>query len=253
VSALAHYIEDEGVATTGISLVRDNTERLRPPRFLWVPFELGRPFGAPNQAQLQSKVLRAALALVERKDGSPILDDFPEDAAYGDLYGDAAQQTGWSCPIPLPRAQSTTEPSTLVDVLGEIATLSPWQTLARETRGRSAVGAAKMDIEHSARFLQALLDGGGCADNPSATLSLGQTFRGAAEDMKSFYMEAATARPGRVSSVALADWFWGETAAGALLVALHPVCVLSTDSGVQRVAKGQLIPRDQAHRLATGH
>ena len=46
--ALAHFIEDEGVATTGISLVRDNTERLEPPRFLWVPFELGRPFGAPD-------------------------------------------------------------------------------------------------------------------------------------------------------------------------------------------------------------
>ena len=251
-SALAHYIEDEGVATTGISLVRDNTERLRPPRFLWVPFELGRPFGAPNDAPLQSKVLRAALALLEREDGSPILDDFPDDEAYGDLDGDAAQLTDWSCPVALPRAQSTAEPAALAAVLAEIATLSPWQTLARETRGRSCVGAAKMDIERSAQFLQALLDGGGCAANPCPALSLGQTFRGAAEDLKSFYMEAATARPARVSSGALADWFWGETAAGALLVALHPVCVLSTDAGVQSVAKGQLIPRDQAHRLAGG-
>lgn len=250
-SALAHYIEDEGVATTGISLVRDNTERLRPPRFLWVPFELGRPFGAPNDAHLQSKVLRAALALLERNDGSPILEDFPDEAPGTDPSDDSAQLTGWSCPIALPRAQSRAEPTTLTAVLAEIATLSPWQTLARETRGRTAVGAAKMDIEHSATFLQALLDGGGCADKPCATLSLGQAFRGAAEDLKSFYMEAATARPGRVSSIALADWFWGETAAGALLVALHPVCVLSLDSGVQRVAKGQLIPRDQAHRLAS--
>ena len=44
VGATAHYLEEEGLATAGVSLVRENTERLRPPRFLWVPFELGRPF-----------------------------------------------------------------------------------------------------------------------------------------------------------------------------------------------------------------
>ena len=68
-SAIAHYLEEAGIPTTGISLVRDNTERMRPPRALWVPFELGRPFGAPNDADFQSEVLRAALALLERPDG----------------------------------------------------------------------------------------------------------------------------------------------------------------------------------------
>ena len=106
-----------------------------------------------------------------------------------------------------------------------------------------------MAIEESARFLHALLDGKGVADNPSDTLSLGQAFRGASEDLKAFYMEAATARPGRVSSRELADWFWGDTAAGELLLALHGVCVESTDSGVRRVAAKQLVPRTQEHRL----
>jgi D-proline reductase (dithiol) PrdB len=50
VSALAHFIEDEGIATTGISLVREHTAGYRPPRFLWVPFPLGRPFGACGKA-----------------------------------------------------------------------------------------------------------------------------------------------------------------------------------------------------------
>jgi len=97
VGALAHYMEDEGVATAGISLVRDNTERLRPPRFLWVPFELGRPFGAPDEPAFQIRVLRATLALLERQDGPPILDDFPDEvpgAAPMDM-------TGWTCPVPL--------------------------------------------------------------------------------------------------------------------------------------------------------
>jgi hypothetical protein len=263
VSALAHYIEDEGVATTGISLVRDNSERLRPPRFLWVPFELGRPFGAPNDASLQTKVLRAALALLERDDGSPILDDYPDEAPYGrsssddnrdghdNSDSDDASSTGWSCPIAFPHAQTADEPNALAEVLAEIATLAPWQTLARETRGRSAVGAARMEIEQSVRFLYSLLEGQGCAPNPSSSLSLAQLFRGAAEDLKAFYMEAATARPARVSSADLADWFWGDTCAGALLLALHPATVISPDAGVRQVAEGQLVPRDQSHRLVT--
>jgi hypothetical protein len=107
-----------------------------------------------------------------------------------------------------------------------------------------------MGIERSARFLHALWAGGGSTDNPSTTLSLGQTFRGASEDMKTFYMEAATARPGRVTSRELADWFWGQTSAGEPLLALHPVGLESVDAGVRRVALGQLIPRAQQHRLA---
>jgi hypothetical protein len=246
VGALAHYIEDEGVATTGISLVRENTERLRPPRFLWVPFELGRPFGAPDDPEFQTKVLRATLALLERPGPPPILDDFPDNAP-GDGPTD---MTGWSCPISFPPPEGTDQPALLARILDEISNLTPWQALATETRGRTGLGAARMGIERSARFLHALWAGGGSTDNPSTTLSLGQTFRGASEDMKTFYMEAATARPGRVTSRELADWFWGQTSAGELLLALHPVGLESVDAGVRRVALGQLIPRAQQHRLA---
>ena len=54
--------------TTGISLVREHTQQMQLPRFLWVPFELGRPFGAPNEPDFQRCVLRTALELLERKD-----------------------------------------------------------------------------------------------------------------------------------------------------------------------------------------
>jgi hypothetical protein len=106
-----------------------------------------------------------------------------------------------------------------------------------------------MGIEESARFLHVLLEGQGPANNPSEMLSLGQSFRGSSEDLKTFYMEAAMAQPGRVSSRELADWFWGETAAGELLLALHSKCLESADTGVRRVASSQLIPRAQMHRL----
>ena len=61
--------------------------------------------------------------------------------------------------------------------------------------------------------------------------------------------KAATAKPGGASSRELADWFWGETAGGRLLLALHPVCLKAADPGVRRVATGQLVPRIQQHRL----
>ena len=92
--AVSHFLEDEGIATTGISLVRVNTERMELPRFLWVPFELGRPFGAPHEPDFQRRVLRAALGLLERRDGPVVLEDFPDDAPVVD--DDEAD--GWSCP-----------------------------------------------------------------------------------------------------------------------------------------------------------
>lgn len=191
-------------------------------------------------------MLRDVLALLERDDGSPILDDFPDDAPGNG----PTDMTGWSCPIPLPPAPPSDDPALLADVLSEIESLSPWQTLAEEKRGRTSLGAAGMPIETAVRFLHALLEGSGAAENPSETLTLGQGLRGASEDLKTFYMEAATAQPGNATSHSVADWFWGSTAGGRLLLALHPVCAAAADEGLRQVALGQLVPRLQKHRLA---
>jgi len=85
VGALGHYIEREGVPTAQISLIREQTAAIQPPRALWVPFLLGRPFGAPNEPEFQRRVLRALLSLFERPTG-PVLEDFPEDAPAIDAH-----------------------------------------------------------------------------------------------------------------------------------------------------------------------
>ena len=64
--ALGHFLEREGIPTVGISLVREHTEKIRPPRALWVTFELGRPFGIPDDAAFQRRVMQGALGLIER-------------------------------------------------------------------------------------------------------------------------------------------------------------------------------------------
>jgi len=79
VSALGHYLEEEGIATVAISLIRPQTENTKPPRALWVPFELGRPFGPPSDPTFQKRVILAALRLLERESGPVIIEDFPDD------------------------------------------------------------------------------------------------------------------------------------------------------------------------------
>ena len=76
---LAHYIEEEGIPTTQISLIREHSEAIKPPRALWVPFELGRPLGVPNDADFQKRVLMSSLKLLEAEQG-PVLEDFGDEA-----------------------------------------------------------------------------------------------------------------------------------------------------------------------------
>ena len=83
------------MATTQISLIREHTERIRPPRALWVPFELGRPLGVPDDEAFQIRVLLHALKLLEARSG-PVLEDFPEEAPLTEHSLD-----GWACPIDL--------------------------------------------------------------------------------------------------------------------------------------------------------
>ena len=82
--------------TTGISLVREHTQQMQLPRFLWVPFELGRPFGAPNEPDFQRRVLRSALELLERDDGPVVLADFADDAPTHAPREE--EEAGWACP-----------------------------------------------------------------------------------------------------------------------------------------------------------
>ena len=78
-SALGHYLEEEGIASVAVVLIRPQAENTKPPRALWVPFELGRPFGPPNDPAFQKRVILAALGMLV-EDGGPVrIVDFPDD------------------------------------------------------------------------------------------------------------------------------------------------------------------------------
>ncbi len=236
-SGLAHYFEDEGVPTVVVALVREQAEKMRPPRALWVPFPLGRPFGAPDDAQQQKRVLRAALALLEAPSG-PLLVDFDEAGAP------EREEAAWICPV------SFDPPAVAEDGIGrrvadEVAMLRPWHDLGVERRGRTATGLSKLPIEAVAEWLSAFTEGRplppAAPDSP-----LIDHLRWAAEDMKAFYYEAATARPGAASGTRLESWFWEESAAGELLKALRRRCLDDENDSVRELGEFMLVPEAYA-------
>lgn len=75
VGLIQRAIEQQGMTTVSISLLREITEKIRPPRALFVPYPLGYPLGAPHDTALQTRIMLAAFALLARND-CPVLESF---------------------------------------------------------------------------------------------------------------------------------------------------------------------------------
>jgi D-proline reductase (dithiol) PrdB len=70
-------MERRGIATIVLSLLRDVTEAVGPPRALCVPFRHGYPLDVPSDAPRQRRVIEAALALLSRpRSEAPVLVDY---------------------------------------------------------------------------------------------------------------------------------------------------------------------------------
>lgn len=75
VGLIQRIIEQQGITTVSLSLLREITEKVRPPRALFVPYPLGYPLGAPDDSALQTRIIRAAFALLSRNDW-PVFETF---------------------------------------------------------------------------------------------------------------------------------------------------------------------------------
>lgn len=235
-SALGHYLEQEGIATVSISLIREHTAALNPPRALWVPFMLGRPLGVPNDGAFQTRVVRAALGLLER-DAGPVLEDFAEDAPYEDL-GDVPEAL--NCPVSFPRIRS--DGSVSQRLADEIAQLQAWHEVAVQHNGRTTLGVTGLSPRELGEYLCAWLP-----DNPQAPFRAGLAPAGAlklaADELKTFYYEAKGVQPGRHTSADVLRWFWLDTTAGETFVALRDMAARSADPGMKGLATLSLVPR----------
>ncbi len=232
-------MEEDGIPTTQISLIRKHTEKTNPPRALWVPFELGRPVGVPKDTQFQSRVLLAALRLLEAPSG-PIIEDFPEEAPIS-----KEPDTVWACPVDLKREYIS--PGDTDQLKGafkdEIGQLLPWYDIAVKKRGRTTVGVSGLKIEEIGDFICTFLDGG-VPQNINKDIPLAFAIKLAVDDLKAIYTEAVAAQPGEAipGSLELVHWFWDETVAGELLLKIKDICVNSDDAGLQLFGKLLLVP-----------
>jgi hypothetical protein len=207
---LARVLEEQGVATTAISMVREHTEKLKPPRSLFVPFPFGHALGRPNDPALQHRVLRAALDLFTEPSG-PVLRDFPDDAEPRDQPPAPAQASAIA-----PAASVPDDPGL------EVAQMRRYheQWLARNdgrtTFGLSGIPATR--FRGVVRFLQAFAAGVDTdMDERPPEVPLPGFIRYCADDLKSLYFEGHLAMKPTVGGDEITRWFWAETAAGQLL------------------------------------
>ncbi len=243
--ALGHFVEREGVPTTQISLIREQTAAIKPSRALWVPFMLGRPFGAPHEPDFQRTVLTTLLALFERPFG-PVLEDFPDDAP-----APTAVVAVFASPLSLAPAEATgDDPASAMQ--HEIAQLAPWYDRARERRGRTTVGISGLTMENAASFAASYL--GPSPEPPYADgLSAGAALKRVCDDLKAYYYEAVTAQPGTLTAQSIDHWFWHETAAARVFLALQQVCLKSADPSLRPLGELVLVPRAIFHALVEPH
>lgn len=76
VGLIQSIIEKAGIPTASVTLIREITERVAPPRALFVDFLLGYPLGAAKDVALQTRIILSALALLTESIPPAILRDF---------------------------------------------------------------------------------------------------------------------------------------------------------------------------------
>jgi hypothetical protein len=119
------------------------------------------------------------------------------------------------------------------------ALLSPWWT-AQARFGRTTVGlsfqAPAAWPEFATRFLAGELPSVPELDTPALALRM------LSDDIKALYGEAAQAEGPAPSSHQIDEWFWRQTIAGRLLVALRTVAMASENNALKTVGGRFFVP-----------
>jgi hypothetical protein len=197
-------LEARGTPTVAIGLVRPQMERTRPPRGLWTPFQLGRPLGEPGDPEFQRRVLMRALGLLERRDGPVILEDFPDDPPNW------SDTPGWEPPSSLAIETPSSPADWEAALKREMAALhSAWQR-ACARYGRTTIGLSGQAPELWPACIGQFLVG-----------------------------QLPTPPP---SSRQIDAWFWSETIAGRLLIALRSMALQSENNALRTVGGRFFVP-----------
>jgi hypothetical protein len=226
---LARIIEAAGIATVSLSLVREHTEKVKPPRALYVPFPFGLAVGHPKDAAEQRRVLDAAFAMLDALSG-PVLRDFPDDGR--DEAGS-----------PLQASEIAPGSATALGLADEVTAMRRyWETWeARE--GRTSVGASRVNPQRFrgvVRFLEAIERGESDADTKERPPDIARHdfIRLAVSDLKVMYVEARLVTHPHESPNDRQRWLLGDTALGPFTRRLADVMNASPDQNMRDAAFG---------------
>ena len=234
-SALAHRLEELGLPTTVLALVLPQVAKTRPPRAVFVPFMLGRPLGEPNDPAFQRRVLMQALALLERRDGPVILEPFPDDnPSWFD-------RPDWQPAMELaPLGSPATAAEWEAALRAELARVLPAWERFKARFGRTSVGLSGQQPQAWPAFAASFLDGAlptvALHDTPALAL------RFLADDLKALYGEAVQEAGGPPSARQIDGWFWRQTIAGQLLLALRQTAMDSPNNALKTVGGRFFVP-----------
>lgn len=73
---IAAALEAEGIRTVCLSNMEAIMEQVAPPRWLALPFPLGFPLGEPGRSDLQRRILRRALKVLEAPGPGPVREEW---------------------------------------------------------------------------------------------------------------------------------------------------------------------------------
>ncbi len=232
---MAHMLEERGLPTTVLALVLPQVEKTRPPRALMTPFMLGRPLGEPNDSDFQRRVLLQALRLLERTDGPVVLAHFPDDnPSHFD-------RPDWHPSVTVPPPEHYADAAAWEDAFrDELECVLPaWERF--EARfGRSTVGLSGQSLQDWPGFATAFLRGAlpTVPEHDTAALAL----RFLCDDIKALYGEAVQADGPAPSAGQIDRWFWRETVAGQLLIALRSAAMTSENNALKTVGGRFFVP-----------
>ena len=232
---LAHYFESEGLTTVLVGFVREHIEGIKPPRSLFLDFPMGRGLGKPNDPAFQKKVIRAAFELFDAQ-GGPVIEDFPEVIPVKN------GRMGYALP---PELVLTVDDvgdvgNVLLEVRAEMEALRPDYDAAVATRGRTTVGASRLEIEDLAPFVAEFLNGE-IPQSPRKGMPAIPLLKLVVEDLEAYYTETRTHRDSIDDLELMGKWFWEDSKAGRLLLLLEAVSVASDNRVMRQIVEMSLM------------
>ncbi len=209
--------------------MREHTEKVKPPRALFVPFPLGLPVGHPGNVAEQQRVLDLAFSMLDAPSGPVLL-----------VLADDAPDEGGS-PLQASSIELTSE-AQAADFATEVTLMRRYWEQHFARTGRTGVGLSTIPPQRFrgvVRFLESYLgDSQADLDERPADMPVPQFIRACVEDLRVMYVEARLQTHPEESSDDRARWLLGATALGVMLRRLRDVMDASTDPNVKAIAFG---------------